>query len=1079
MNKLTRWITQKKLSYMLFFLLMNSIIFAQNSNVITGIVLDSNGDPIIGATIMDRENKSFGTITDFDGKFVLKINNVKQVKLIVSYIGKKPKEYLVKPGDNFKVILEDAIQNLNDVVVVGYGTAKRVDLTGAVTSVNEKVLKDIPVTDVFDALKGRLSGLNIVRSDGSPDADFAITLRGGGSITQDNTPLFIVDGFQVNDIKDIPPRDIVSIDVLKDASSTAIYGSQGANGVILITTRGGQIGPTTITLNSQLGLNKVYNLTPVLSPYEFVYYQRELDGSDNFFSNYGNWSDLDIYKSKQGSDWQNELFGNTAVQQTYNLSISGGDKTMKYNISYLHEDHDYILKTANYLNDNLSLKFNRDLSKKLHFDFTNRISVRNVSGPGITKGQMLNAAVKYAPVKTLPDLSADDIIEGSDDMISEEGLSTVSNPVLDINKTYSVKHYYRQTYNTGLTWDIKDYLKFRTQGSYMIDRNYMDVISLVGTKTATNNGGMPVATRDDDKGESWQMQNTLTFDKTYNKKHKLNVLIGHEITNYQNRQMYTSSKYFPVDFTADEILAQWSYSGSQTTSTTIDEPTRSLSYFGRVNYSFDNRYLITLTAREDGKNVFAPENRWGFFPGAAAAWRINEEEFLQSQKAWLSNLKLRLSYGSVGNARVYSTWRQDFSAETTANKMIYLNETQTNVLQPTTTMYNRDLTWETKISKNIGLDFGFFNEKLSGTIELYHDITKDLIMQVQIPSNSGFTTQFQNVGQTSNKGIELTLNGNIVTKNEFQLNANFNIAFNQNTVDQIDNKGGAFNNQSSGIGWDYGRNEFLVQVGKPLGLMYGYVSDGMYTFDDFTFDQTAKKWVLNEGVTDISSLMNSGNLYGPGHMKLKDLDGDGKITEANDRTIVGCAQPLFVGGFGLNSTWKDFDFSALFNFSYGGDLLNGSKVQYTTYMLSRKFQNLSTEMDLAHRFSTIDPSTGNNIYYGTTANPDLLREINQNATIWHPLTNRSVFSSWVIEDGSFLRLGNVTFGYTLPSALTRKALIQKFRLNVTGNNIFCLTKYTGQDPEVTMNTKNPMTQGVDFNAFPKARTLVFGANITF
>lgn len=394
-------------------------------------------------------------------------------------------------------------------------------------------------------------------------------------------------------------------------------------------------------------------------------------------------------------------------------------------------------------------------------------------------------------------------------------------------------------------------------------------------------------------------------------------------------------------------------------------------------------------------------------------------------------------------------------------------------------MYNRNLTWETKISKNIGLDFGFFNEKLSGTIELYHDITKDLIMQVQIPSNSGFTTQFQNVGQTSNKGIELTLNSNIVSKKGFQLNANFNIAFNKNSVDQIDNKGGAFNNQSSGIGWDYGRNEYLVQVGKPLGLMYGYVADGMYTFDDFTFDNTAKKWVLNSGVTDVSTLLNSGNLYGPGHMKLKDLDGDGKITEANDRTIVGCAQPDFVGGFGLNSTWKDFDFSVLFNFSYGGDLLNGSKVQYTTYMLSRKFQNLSTDMDLEHRFSTIDPSTGSNIYYGTTANPDLLREVNKNASIWHPLTNRSVFSSWVIEDGSYLRLGNMTLGYTLPSTLTQKALIQKFRLYVTGNNIFCLTKYTGQDPEVTMNTKNPMTQGVDFNAFPKARTLVFGANITF
>lgn len=1076
-----RFVGKKRFLFYLF-VLLSSVVFAQNKNLVTGTVVDSKGDPVIGAMVLDKSKKTSGTITDINGNFSLKVASY-PAQFTVTYIGMKPKEFVARSSNSIRIALEDAPTMLDEVVSTGYATSKRIDLTGAVSSISEKVLKDIPVNDALDAIKGRVSGLNIVRSDGSPDADYAITLRGGGSITQDNTPLFIVDGFQVNDIKDIPPRDILSIDVLKDAASTAIYGSQGANGVILITTKRGQTGRTNITFTSQLGFNKVYNLTPVLSPYEYVYYQRELDQSDGFFSNYGLWSDLNIYKAKKGSDWQNQLFGTTGIQQSYNFSINGGDKTMNYNVSYTHDDENYTLKSSNYYRDNLSVKFNRELNKNLHFDFSSRLSTRVVSGPSVSSGAKLSACVKYAPVKTLNDLSADDIIAGSEDMTSSDGLGTIYDPYSDITNTYSKVNYYLQNYNSGITWDILRNFKFRTQGQISLNRDYSDQISLVGTKDATNNGGMPLATRTDIKGQSWQIQNILTYENTFNRKHRVSAVAGQEATSFQTNYMYAYSKYYPTDFTANDILAMWSYGGSQTASTTIGEPTRTSSYFGRVNYTYDNRYLFTFTARADGKNVFAPEHRWGFFPGAAFAWRVNQEKFLQNQKDWLSNLKLRLSYGEVGNARVSPNWRQELSPQTTQNQMLYINESQTNVLISSKVLYNKDLTWETKISENVGLDFGLFNEKISGTVELYNDINDNLIMSVAIPPHSGYTSQYQNIGQTSNRGVEVTLNANLINKKSFQFSGNFNIAFNQNRVDRIDSHGGNFNSVS-GVAWDYGNNEYLVQVGRPLGLMYGYVSDGMYTFDDYAFNQSTKSWVLNPGVADISTLTGSDFLgNGPGHIKVKDISGpngvpDGKITE-DDRTIIGNAQPKFTGGFGFNMSFKNFDCSALFNFKYGGDILNATKVQYTSYLYTRKYQNLSTQMDMAHRFTTIDPATGLNIYSGANANPELLKQINQNATMWNPFLNRTIFTSWVVEDGSYIRFSNFTVGYTLPQKLTKKFLIEKFRLYATGNNIYCWSKYTGQDPEVSMNTRNPMTPGIDNNAYPKSRTLVLGANITF
>ena len=453
---------------------------------------------------------------------------------------------------------------------------------------------------------------------------------------------------------------------------------------------------------------------------------------------------------------------------------------------------------------------------------------------------------------------------------------------------------------------------------------------------------------------------------------------------------------------------------------------------------------------------------------------------MQGTKDWLDNLKLRVSHGVSGNARVGSYWRQTYSAMTSANRLYYIGEEGQSALQPTTTLRNDKLTWETKHSTNIGLDFTVLNKKLDVTLDFYNDVTKDLIMAVQLPSNSGYVQQYQNLGQTTNRGVELTLNANLVQTKDFYLDANFNISFNKNKVNKLygeDNDTMILTDGSGGF--FIGNDDYRVIVGDEVGLMYGYIYDGMYGFGDFTFDDTTKRWVLNEGVTDTRGVLtNSGGYFGPGHIKLKDLNDDGKIDPDNDRRIIGHAQPKHTGGFGINMGWKGFDLTALFNWSYGNDILNMNKIDYNSYHGSQRYKNITTLMSLENRFTTIDPVTGLNVYYGEYANPARLQELNQNKTMWHPLMNNSIITDWAVEDGSYLRLGTLTLGYTLPKSVLRVIGAKNLRVYATATNLFCITGYSGQDPEVSTHTNN-LVMGYDRSAYPRAKTWVVGLNLTF
>ena len=1067
----------KKTIFSMFLLLAQLVAYAQGGQV-KGNVKDSMGEPVIGATVAEAGNPRNATVTDYDGNFELQLSP-KGSEVVVSYVGMKSKTIHAVPGSTLSVSLAEDANTLGEVEVVsvGYGQARRRDLTGAISSVGEKTLRHITTTNAASAITGRLAGVNVVTTQGSPDADVTIRVRGGGSITQNNEPLYIVDGFQVSNINDIPVTDIESIDVLKDASSTAIYGAKGANGVILVTTKSGKTGKTEVTFNSSLGLNKFYNETEVLSPYEYVYLQRELDNATNasFFDRYGRWEDVDIYKSREGTDWQKKLFDNTGKKQTYNVNINGGSKDLIYSISYTRDDESYIMEGSNFKRDALNTKITKKFLPNLRFDFNAKMTYRVIDGPSVSYGNKLRDCVKYPPVGTLTDLGIDDL---ATDDLSYENISNLQDPFYNIANEYKKQRFFNNSYNAAITWDITNWLQWRTEGTYGFTYNRQDNIFLANTGEANGRSGMPVAKRQYQDGNNWTFRTILNFKKNF-ALHHVDAMAGFEANNTDSNRMNVEADYFPLDYTVDNILAMWNNGTSEPTYTTISEPGRTLSYFGRANYVYDGKYYLTFTLRADGTNVFSPGNKWGVFPAFAAAWRITDEKFMAATRDWLDNLKLRMSHGVSGNARVGSYWRQTYSPVTSVKNLYFQNETGQSSLQPSNVLRNDKLTWETKHSTNIGLDFTVLKKKLDVSIDWYNDVTKNLIMSVQLPSNSGYSTQYQNLGQTTNRGIEFTVNANLVDTKDFYLGANFNISFNKNKVDALYGNDRDEMILSGGSFPSTGSDNYRVFVGDEVGLMYGYVCDGYYSFDDFTFNESTKRWVLNDGVTDVTGVLSrSGAWFGPGHLKLKDLDGDGKVDADHDRKVIGHAQPKHTGGFGFNMAWKGIDLTALFNWSYGNDVLNVSKVDYTSYDLSKRYQNMSTEMSLDNRFTVIDPITGLNIYNGDYANPARLQELNQGKTMWHPLMNNSVTTDWAVEDGSFLRLGTLTLGYSVPQQLLNRIGVKRLRVYATGTNLFCWTNYSGQDPEVNISSNN-MVMGYDRSAYPKSRSLIFGLNVTF
>lgn len=552
--------------------------------------------------------------------------------------------------------------------------------------------------------------------------------------------------------------------------------------------------------------------------------------------------------------------------------------------------------------------------------------------------------------------------------------------------------------------------------------------------------------------------------------HHLNLLVGQELIKVKSNTDTDEVRYYPTQFTSSQAFTLSSQGTAYSTNKFINADDVLLSYFGRVNYDYQSKYLVSATFRADGSSKFAKDNRWGFFPSAAVAWRISSENFMESTRSWLDDLKLRVSYGTAGNNDIDSDQMRTIWSAGSGSALGWIN----NVSSFWTTgsyMSNPDLKWETTHTRNIGLDFSIFGGRLNGTVEYYWNSTKDLLIEFPV-SGTGYSYQWRNLGETENKGWEISLNWDIVNKKNFGLSFNGNIGFNKNKVvslGSLNEYAAASNWASTEIGSDY-----VVRPGSPIGQIYGYVCDGRYEVDDFEgYDAASNQWILKEGIVDDSEVIGE-KMLRPGALKLKNVDGseDGKVTAA-DRTIIGDTNPVASGGFGLNARVYNFDIAASFTYSIGNDVYNANKIEYTTAGNNTSYRNMIDIMADGKRWTNLRAD-------GTISNdPVELAEMNANTTMWSPWMNQNVLTSWAIEDGSFLRLNTLTVGYTLPKSLTRKVGINNLRFYATGYNLLCITGYSGFDPEVSTRTKTALTPGVDYSAYPKSRQFVIGVNLNF
>ncbi|GGG32803.1 SusC/RagA family TonB-linked outer membrane protein [Hymenobacter glacieicola] len=1063
--------------------------WAQQQRV-QGVVKSEKGEALPGVTVVVK-GTSAGASTDGEGRFSL--NVPANATLRFSYIGFLPFEVAVGSRTEVSVTLKEDSQTLDDVVVIGYQSVQRRDVTGSVSSVSAQQIKDIPVNSAAEALTGRLAGVQLTSSEGTPgNLDVRVRVRGGGSITQDNSPLYVVDGIQIeNALAVIAPQDIASVDVLKDASATAIYGARGANGVVIITTKKGIEGKTVISYNGFAGFRRISKKLDVLGPADYLDYQfersqqvgatgsgsletyRRLFGSSNYLSD-----TLTRARNSPFLDWQDEAFGRDAFQQTHNLSVSGGVKGTTYALSLTRNDEDGIQRGSGFVRNLVNFRFDTKPTDKLRIGMNMRFNDQEVNGAGTsTTGSnttsRLRNAVQYLPLSVprstgvLLDPNAFD-----PDFFTT---SSLVNPIVAIDSEF--RNDQRRTFNVGANADLTlaKGLVFRTTAGFDITNADLSTFNGRNSPTLRQPAGgyneLPFATITTTNQSTINNSNVLDYSFT-NGKHAVGLLVGEEVYQQRNKLQYIQTNYLPLDITAERAWANINQGVLPTgvtaqpvlPRTDIPQNFRLLSGFGRLTYSFDDKYLFTGTFRADGSSKFREGNRWGFFPGASAAWRISKEDFFTGVPA-VSDLKLRLSYGQAGNNRIGDfLYDQLFSA---GSAPYFLNHAQ--VLGATaTTLSNDKLKWEVTTSRDLGVDLALWDNRVQFTGDVYYNTTTDLLINVPIPPFLGYTSQLQNVGKTSNKGIELQLTGAIFNKPNFTWTATANASLNRGRIESLGgdlreitpiNSGWAGSNFASAA-------DFKAQVGRPVGEMYGYVTDGFYTADDFvSFNTATNLWVPKQGLLPSGTAV--GQVAQPGVIKLKDLNNDGVINDL-DQTVIGNANPKVTGGLNQQFTYKNFDASIFLNFVLGNDVYNANKIEFTSNTPNTVYSNVLGIME--DRYRTIN-AEGSRITDLTT-----LREVNRNATIWTP-TQRYFLHSWAVESGSFLRVNNITVGYSLPKPLIQRVKLTQARFYVTLNNVYTFTKYTGYDPEVNTRRSSPLTPGVDYAAYPRSRAFLFGVNL--
>ena len=1061
-----------------------NLAIAQNTTVKGKVINETTQKPLASATVSIVGSKK-GTATDAQGNFSIKLPDDKEYKLSIVFTGFTTKIIAVKGGANITVTLKEEVKDEGEVVIqTGYGGGiKKKEATFSASNIGAKDLKDVPITSVAEAMNGRLAGVTATTAEGSPDAQINVKVRGGISITGDNSPLYVVDGVIIeNGLANLSLQDIQDINVLKDAAATAIYGARGANGVIVVTTKSGKSGKLKVSYNTYYGFKRLTKTLEVLNPYDFVVaqYEREIDNPADFTAfktRYGStWDTLSAYKEAIFVDWQKKVMGLYGNTQQHNVSLSGADKKTNYFGGYTYQNDNAIVINSKLRKHQANFKIEHKLTDKIKIQGSVRYTNQNVYGVGVsddnTSFARLKQALKYKPYTT----------NGQDPANIDEFESPGAGVYLINPLKLAAQEYTRKTTNTlntsvSITYNINKKFTFKSTFGYetstIQNAQFSDTITPTA-RIVNSSTGNPVLTLDTTTNEVFTNSNVLTYSlKNLNKHHDIDILLGEETYDLRTKQVQNLFDKLPRGLgssnSIDAISSHNLYNVEPVGYPKLYQARSTLlSFFTRMNYSLDKKYFFNFVLRADGSSKFTPQNRWGIFPSGSFAWRVSNERFFEKIK-FINDLKLRLSYGANGNSRIL-----DYLGITSFNTTSYyygLNG------QPVTgyslsNIKNPDLKWEALVNRNIGIDFSLFNKRIDISADYYINQSRDLLLDIPIANTYGYSSQIQNIGKSENKGFELQLNAVILQKkNGFNWSANFNITFNKNKIVELKNGLSALPVEPS---WGVvGKtNDYIAQVGQPVGSMFGFVTDGFYRAEDFS-SFTPGSTPGSPGVYTLKSGIPSSAFISvpiePGMIKFKDINNDG-IIDSKDKQIIGNPTPKFTGGFNQQFSYKNWDLSLFFNFSYGNNIYNANKIELTNdYTANANYLGI-----MKNRWRIVDEN-------GTrVTNLGDLAALNKDATIWRPTRYGTDFlvHSWAIEDGSFLRLNNMTIGYSLPLKSLIKLHISRLRFYITGNNLAIFTKYSGYDPEVSVR-KSPLTPGLDYSAYPKSRSVIVGLNVNF
>lgn len=1019
---------------------------ASAANTISGIVVDlDNGEPVIGATIAVGV-KAASMITDVNGEFSFSYDKP-EATIEIRSIGYETQTVTVSASKKNSIRMRPSTALLDEVVVVGYGTTTRKDVTGAVSKVNVQDMRKAPVSNFEEALAGRVAGVQSTSSDGQPGSDLNIVIRGNNSVTQSNAPLYVVDGFPLETSLGnvLNPEEIESMEILKDASATAIYGARGANGVILITTKKGKVGRPVVTYNLNMGVQRAIKRQDVLDPYEFVRYQLDVNPALYTSMYLGSEKTLDDYRNEKGIDWQDLVLRNAFVMN-HNLAVRGGTENTRYSISGSVAHQDGVIVNSGFRKYQGRLNLEQNLSRKvkvglnLNYTYTKKFGTIAAEQNSSPTASIMYSMWGYRPVGSLwQENLLDDLYDDSLDSNRDYRI----NPVMAAENEYNPMYTSTFISNAFFQWKILDNLVLRITGGYNRINQKREIFNNSKSRLGhprTNekvNGSITHYER-----TNFLNENTLTYIFKLKKGHNLKLLGG--FTLQDNR--FASDGFTAINVPNEELGIAGLDEGTVTKTPVSRTGNSLMSFLARADYNYKSRYMLTVSYRADGSSKFPKANRWASFPSAAVAWGFGQEPFMKNLTWWNAG-KLRFGVGSTGNNRV-----SDYAALTSLvispTSGYSVNNSPLKGVVPAA-LGNTDLKWETTVQYNVGLDLAFLDDRINFTADWYYKKTKDLLLNATLAPSMGFLNAYRNIGSVSNSGLELTLNTVNIRNRDFEWDSSFNISFNRNKVISLNENEPSL---ATRVTWGNFNNAYpyIAIPGQPIAMFYGYLFDGIYQYSDF--DKVGNDYVLKAGIPNNGN--DRANIQ-PGDIRYRDINGDGQV-DSYDLTIIGNPNPKFIGGFTNNFRYRDFDLSIFLQFSYGGQIQNANRIEFEGGDPTTR-TSLNMFASVKDRWTPENPSN------------TLFRVGGQGPT---------AYSDRTIEDGSYLRLKTVTLGYTLPAALTKRVGINSLRFYASAQNLLTWTKYSGLDPEVS-TYDTALTPAFDWSPYPRSRTMTLGLELSF